>query len=136
MFTLNKNKNKYKYKNKHKYFLPPYIPPKGEEKNNVIDFTLSNIEKEKVKYRDNVLLTKQEYETLLSKHGENKLNKMLDLLHFYKLSQGKTYKSDYGAINLWEIKKSIEEQAQDKGQKTPCIEVQRFNREELDSLME
>ena len=102
----------------------------------MIDFTLSNIEKEKVKYRDNVLLTKQEYETLLSKHGENKLNKMLDLLHFYKLSQGKTYKSDYGAINLWEIKKSIEEQAQAKGQKTPCIEVQSFKLKELDSLME
>ena len=136
MFTL--NKNKYKYKNKHKYFLPPYIPPKGEEKNNVIDFTLSNIEKEKVKYRDNVLLTKQEYETLLSKHGENKLNKMLDLLHFYKLSQDKTYKSDYGAINTWVVT-SIEEKeqkAQAKAQKAPSREERNFKEEELDSLME
>ena len=136
MFTL--NKNKYKYKNKHKYFLPPYIPPKGEEKNNVIDFTLSNIEKEKVKYRDNVLLTKKEYETLLSKHGENKLNKILDLLHFYKLSKDKTYKSDYGAINTWVVT-SIEEQeqkAQAKAQKAPSREERNFKPEELESLIE
>ena len=147
-----------KYKNKHKYFLPPYIPPKGEEKNTNVDFTpypdtehgnvlstktdistsISNTEKEKVKYRDNVLLTKKEYETLLSKHGENKLNKILDLLHFYKLSQDKTYKSDYGAINTWVVT-SIEEKeqkAQAKGQKAPSREERNFKPEELESLME
>ena len=75
---------------------------------------------------------------MLSKHGENKLNKILDLLHFYKLSQDKTYKSDYGAINTWVVT-SIEEKeqkAQAKGQKTPSREERNFNPEELDSLME
>ena len=68
---------------------------------------------------------------MLSKHGENKLNKILDLLHFYKLSKGATYKSDYGAINVW-VAKSIEEQAQ----KAPSREERNFKLEELDSLME
>ena len=68
---------------------------------------------------------------MLSKHGENKLNKILDLLHFYKLSKGATYKSDYGAINVW-VAKSIEEQAQ----KAPSREERNFKQEELDSLME
>ena len=75
---------------------------------------------------------------MLSKHGENKLNKILDLLHFYKLSQDKTYKSDYGAINTWVVT-SIEEKeqkAQAKAQKAPIREERNFKPEELDSLME
>lgn len=72
---------------------------------------------------------------LLNKHGESKLNQILDLLHFYKLSKGATYKSDYGAINVW-VAKSIEEQAQAKAQKTPSREERNFKPEELDSLME
>ena len=102
------------------------------------DISISDTEEEKVKYRDNVLLTKKEYETLLSEHGKNKLNKILDLLHFYKLSQDKTYKSDYGAINTWVVS-SIEEKeqkAQAKAQKAPYREERNFNPEELDSLME
>lgn len=75
---------------------------------------------------------------MLSKHGENKLNKILDLLHFYKLSKGATYKSDYGAINVW-VAKSIEEKeqkAQAKGQKAPSREERNFKQDELQSLME
>ena len=68
---------------------------------------------------------------MLNKHGENKLNKILDLLHFYKLSKGATYKSDYGAINVW-VAKSIEEQEQ----KAPNREERNFKPEELESLME
>ena len=103
-----------------------------------ISTSISDTEEEKVKYRDNVLLTKKEYETLLSEHGKNKLNKILDLLHFYKLSQDKTYKSDYGAINTWVVT-SIEEKeqkAQAKAQKAPIREERNFKPEELDSLME
>ena len=75
---------------------------------------------------------------MLSEHGKNKLNKILDLLHFYKLSQDKTYKSDYGAINTWVVT-SIEEKeqkAQAKGQKAPSREERNFKPEELESLME
>lgn len=75
---------------------------------------------------------------MLNKHGENKLNKILDLLHFYKLSKGATYKSDYGAINVW-VAKSIEEQAQKaqaKAQKAPSREERNFKQDELQSLME
>ena len=72
---------------------------------------------------------------MLSKHGENKLNKILDLLHFYKLSKGAKYKSDYGAINVW-VAKSIEEQEQAKAKKAPSREERNFKLEELDSLME
>lgn len=60
-----------------------------------------NKEKEKHPYRDNVLLTSDEYQKLIDQYGQSHVEKMLDKLAGYKLSKGKTYKSDYGAILQW-----------------------------------
>jgi len=50
---------------------------------------------EKKKFRELVELTQSEYDTLLAKHGQIFLDKMLDALDSFKGSSGKAYKSDY-----------------------------------------
>lgn len=62
-----------------------------------------NKEKEKHPYRENVLLTSDEYQKLIDQYGQSHVEKMLDKLSGYKLSKGKTYKSDYGAILQWVV---------------------------------
>jgi hypothetical protein len=78
--------------------------------------------KDKVKYRDLVNLTLSEFDKLVSEYGEQPTNWMLDKLNAYKLSKGKTYKSDYGAILTWVVK-SYEEhkKTQTKEETNPLI---------------
>jgi hypothetical protein len=57
----------------------------------------------KIKFRDNVKLLQSELDTLVEKHGADFTDRCLDKLSHYKLSNGKTYRSDYGAINQWVI---------------------------------
>jgi len=57
----------------------------------------------KIEYKDNVNLFKKEYDTLLEKYGKTATDWMIDKLGNYKLSKGKKYKSDYGAINTWVV---------------------------------
>lgn len=59
----------------------------------------------KIHYTELVSLLPKEYETMLETYGEGKTKEIIDLLHNYKLSNGKTYKSDYGAINSWVLKR-------------------------------
>jgi hypothetical protein len=61
------------------------------------------IDKKKNAYRDNVFLTETEFNTLLEKYSKEFVEKCLDKLDSYKLSSGKKYKSDYGAMNTWVI---------------------------------
>lgn len=58
---------------------PPFLTPLPEKKN----------------FREFVTLTQTEYDTLLAKHGQSFLEKMLDALDSFKGSSGKVYKSDY-----------------------------------------
>lgn len=63
---------------------------------------------DKVKVRELVILSQQEINTLRESFTEQDCNWMYDKLNNYKLSSGKKYKSDYGAINSWvkdELKK-------------------------------
>lgn len=62
----------------------------------------------KVNVRELVLISPKEHETLRETFTEQDCNWMYDKLNNYKLSSGKKYKSDYGAINSWvkdELKK-------------------------------
>lgn len=59
------------------------------------------IVKEKRCYFENVFLKDVEYEKLIEKHGKQITEACIDKLSAYKLSNGKKYKSDYGAINSW-----------------------------------
>lgn len=49
----------------------------------------------KIKFRELVELTLGEHDSLLSKHGQEFLDLMLDKLDAFKGSKGKTYKSDF-----------------------------------------
>lgn len=66
------------------------------------------VNENKVKIRELVIISDVEHETLRKQFTEEQCNWMYDKLNNYKLSSGKKYKSDYGAINSWvkdELKK-------------------------------
>lgn len=76
---------------------------KEEDADKSANIPISNLkEKEKkIAVRDNVNLTEKEIEKLKENYASADLEKAYDKLSFYKLSKGKIYKSDYGALNMW-----------------------------------
>jgi len=68
----------------------------------------------KTVYIENVSLLDSEHKTLIEKYGETNTQGMIQKLSFYKLSNGKTYKSDYGAINSWVADKVMDAIQKDK----------------------
>jgi len=54
-------------------------------------------------YAEFVKLTEEEYQKLLEKHGQVKLDRIIEKLDNYKGSSGRTYKDDYRAINSWVV---------------------------------
>ena len=50
---------------------------------------------QKIAYRTNVQMTKDDYDKLKAEYGETKLTEMIEILDTYKGSTGKRYKSDY-----------------------------------------
>lgn len=77
-------------------------------------FSISEI---KCFFRENVSLTKEQHASLLSQHGEDFLNLMLDVLDSYKGSSGKEYKCDFATMKQggWVIQRVKKELAsQDK----------------------
>ena len=50
---------------------------------------------------DGVTLLQTEIDKLKDEFGESGFNYMVETLRNYKLASGKSYKSDYGAINSW-----------------------------------
>jgi len=55
----------------------------------------------KTSYAECVWLTASEFEKLETRYGEKNAQRMVEKLSAYKLSKGKRYKSDYGAILNW-----------------------------------
>lgn len=83
----------------------PHLPQVVNEVNT--KKTHVKILNEKTKYtygeEKNVLLTANESNKLIAKHGDRVTAEAIAKLSAYKLSIGKKYKSDYGAINTWVI---------------------------------
>lgn len=52
-------------------------------------------------YAEAVKMTDEEYQKLTDKHTKAFVDKCIEVLNNYKLSSGKTYKSDYHAILTW-----------------------------------
>jgi hypothetical protein len=65
-------------------------------------------------YAEEVTLTEQEYRKLIMRYGEEKTLKAIEKLNGYKISKGKKYKSDYGAILNWVIQAVIEQELKEK----------------------
>ena len=57
--------------------------------------------KRKNTYMENVTLSQDEYEKLVEQFGEEGTLKGIEILNNYKMSTGKTYKSDYHAFLNW-----------------------------------
>ncbi len=63
---------------------------------------------QKIHYAEAVTMTEKQYQTLLSEHTQAFVDKCIEHLNNYKMSNGKTYKSDYHAILHWVIKSVAE----------------------------
>jgi hypothetical protein len=57
----------------------------------------------KFKYSEFVSMTDEDYQKLISEHGEKNTNIFIEILNNYKGSSGKKYKSDYLTILNWVI---------------------------------
>jgi hypothetical protein len=75
----------------------------NKTKLNKIKLNKTKEKESKNTYADLVTLTEIEYNKLIDTHGLDFTKKCIDKLNAYKLSKGKTYKSDYGAINTWVV---------------------------------
>lgn len=52
-------------------------------------------------YADNVLMTEEQYATLVGQFGESSVKERVERLSLYKHTSGKKYKSDYHAVKTW-----------------------------------
>ncbi|GAI70190.1 unnamed protein product, partial [marine sediment metagenome] len=50
---------------------------------------------------DNILLSETEHKRCIAKHSLITTDKAIEKLSSFKKSNGKTYKSDYAALNTW-----------------------------------
>jgi hypothetical protein len=80
---------------------------KNRIEENRIEESTAPDKKSKYGPESNVLLTDSEYQKLREEYGKTRLDAMLSELSYYKLSSGKKYKSDYGAIRKWVADKVI-----------------------------
>lgn len=99
---------------------------KKKDKKEKKDKKKEKIEKEKasefpkIKFREFVLLSQKEFDSLLALHGKDFLDLMLDELNSYKGRTGKEYKSDYYAMaaGSWVVKKIKEGTVHETAQKS------------------
>jgi hypothetical protein len=61
----------------------------------------NSIDKIKVKFKDNVMLTEKEYNDLIKEYGKKKTDNKIDTLSDYKKSKGKKYKDDAATLRNW-----------------------------------
>jgi len=96
-FVLKAMMNKQGYKKSFKNFLSD---------NGLL---IKEVEKpeDKIEVRSNVHLYDKEIKELERFYTKDDIDSIYDRLSHYKLSNGKTYKSDYGAINTWVIDSTI-----------------------------
>lgn len=71
----------------------------------------------KIEVAPAVLLTEEEMRRLVADYGDADVRQMLDKLSAYKLSTGKTYRSDYMAIRSWVAGEIADQKAKRAAQK-------------------
>jgi predicted phage replisome organizer len=73
----------------------------NEDINNTPKSNLKEKEEVKVKVKEFVCLKESELKILKEKYSAGDLEAALEKLNYYKMANGKKYKSDYGALNQW-----------------------------------
>lgn len=92
---------------------------KGIDKEKDIDSDKDIDKDSKVQWAENVSMTNEEHDKLVSAHGEADTARLIEILDNYKGSTGKRYKSDYRAILSWCVERLEEEKAKaPKGRNT------------------
>lgn len=66
---------------------------------------------EKIRFAENVIMTNDEYSSLIKRLGEADTKRAIEILDNYKGSTGKSYKNDYRTILSWVVKALEEEKA-------------------------
>lgn len=93
----------------------PQSEPKAKKSKEEKEEELNkNKNKTKECVRENVFLHRTEMETLQRSYSVEDINWMLDKLSSYKLSSGRIYRSDYGAITNWVVDRLKEEKLKEK----------------------
>lgn len=87
----------------------------------------------KIHYAEFVTLSQDEYDKLVFSHGEEKTQRMIEILNNYKGSSGKKYKSDYLAILNWVVGR-VEEEFKKGNGRTPKLDLYKPSDEELKFL--
>lgn len=93
---------------------------------------VKEIKKENIKkkFAEFVMMTEDEHQKLVDKHGERKVARMIEVLDNYKGANGKKYKSDYRAILNWVVKRVEEEgQRQPPPKELDVIDLKRIEEE-------
>ena len=73
----------------------------NNKNNNKINNNIYIYNNKKIKFKDKVYLTKEQYNELVQKYGKEKIDNLINRLDLYKKSTGKVYKDDYATILLW-----------------------------------
>jgi len=63
--------------------------------------------KGKERYGDAILLTKNEFDKLIERYGEESTNKAIEILDQYVMSKGKKYNSHYHTILGWPVQQAM-----------------------------
>jgi len=102
-----KKVSEWREKQKDTETVTDYVPVSNPPKVKLSKVKESKVNK--IKYAEFVSMTKEEYEKLVSEHGETPTKEMIRILDNYKGAKGKRYKSDYRAILSWVVGKYKEE---------------------------
>ena len=77
--------------------------------NNNNNINNNNKDDKKVKIKDNVFITQEQYGELVIKYGQTRIDDVITRLDLYKKSTGKKYNDDYATLLLW-INSDIEKE--------------------------
>lgn len=77
--------------------------------NNNNNINNNNEDDKKVKFKDNVFITHEQYDDLVIKYGQTRIDDVITRLDLYKKSTGKKYNDDYATLLLW-INSDIEKE--------------------------
>lgn len=92
---------------------------KDSSKENPLSRPINDI---KEYFRPNVRLTRSEMAKLKESFSDEEVSRMLDILSDYKLNSGRSYPSDFEAINRWVVKRIFEEK--NSGYQKPKFEAE------------
>lgn len=88
-----------------------YLDVKKLDTNNNNNNKKNNNKEEIKKFKDKIYMTTFQYQDLIEKYGQDRVDRTINRLDLYKKSTGKKYNDDYSTLLLW-IDEDIEKEKQ------------------------